>query len=110
VVDKYQAKQHLQKLIRMFGVEKRVKYQYVKNLYEKGWFFAEKKLIPLKNKPPELSVSGSIERQNKVEDIVKLLSMGECGACGSPDCRTFAEDVVDGKASLESCIYWDGKK
>ena len=110
VVDKYQAKQHLQKFIRMFGVEKRVKRQYVQKLYEKGWFFIEKKPIPLKDKPPQLSVSESIKRQNRVEEIVKLLPMSECGACGSPDCRTFAEDVVDGEASLESCIYWDGKK
>ena len=110
VVDKYQAKQHLQKLIRMFGVEKRVKYQYVKDLYEKGWFFTKRKPISLEKESPQLSISESIERQNRVEKIIQSLPMGECGACGSPDCRTFAEDVVDGKASLESCVYWDGKK
>ncbi len=105
VVDKYQAKQHLQSLIRMFGVEKRIKYQYVKNLYEKGWFFAERKQIPSEQKTLQPSISDNIERQNNIEEIMQLLPGGECGGCGSPDCRTFAEDVVDGRASLESCVY-----
>jgi len=45
-----------------------------------------------------------------VEEILRLLPRKECGACGSPDCRTFAEDVIDGKASLGSCVYWQKHK
>lgn len=110
VADKYQAKHYVQRLVRMFGVEKRVKYGYVKKLYEKGWFFTDKKGIPLEGKSSHLSISEGIERQNKVEEILQLLPRKECGACGSPDCRTFAEDVVDGKASFENCIYLHDKR
>jgi len=113
VADKYQAKQNLKRYVRMFGVEKRVKYEYVKKLYEDGWFFTDQKKIPLEEKPPRSSaseISKGIERQNRVEDILRLLPRKECGACGSPDCRTFAEDVIDGKASLGSCVYWQNQK
>jgi len=89
----------------MFGVEKRVKYGYVKGLYEKGWFFTDKKDVELTGKAPRFSIAEGIERQNRVEKILETLPQKECGVCGSPDCRTFAEDVVDGKASLESCFY-----
>jgi len=112
VMDKYQGKRHLQKLVRMFGVEKRVKYGYVKKLYDKGWFFTDKtpslegQIAPLTS----VDIVKGIERQNRIEEILKLLPRKECGACGCPDCLTFAEDVVDGKDSLQSCVFWQEQK
>ena len=29
----------------------------------------------------------------------------DCGACGAPSCRTLAEDVVQGKAKLNQCVF-----
>ena len=113
VADKYQARDNLERYVRMFGVEKRVKHEYVKKLYEDGWFFTDRESVQLEGKQPPIStseISKGIERQNDVEEILQLLPRKECGACGSPDCRTFAEDVVDGKASLESCVYWKQQK
>jgi len=107
VMDKYQGKRHLQKLVRMFGVEKQIKYRYVKKLYDKGWFFSDKKESPvdsiLQLSPPDI-VKG-IERLKRMEDILTFLPHKECGACGSPDCAAFAEDVVDGKVSLQNCVF-----
>ena len=28
----------------------------------------------------------------------------DCGACGAPTCRAFAEDVVQGKAKASDCL------
>jgi iron only hydrogenase large subunit-like protein len=109
VRDKYQAKHHVQKLVRMFGVEKRVKYDYVKKLYGEGWFLLEKEATPLGQNTSRGSVSEGIERQAEVERILHALPRKECGVCGCPDCRTFAEDVVDGRATLNHCIFM-GKK
>ena len=112
VMDKYQGKRHIQKLVRMFGVEKRVRYGYIKKLYDKGWFFTDK--MPTSGeKLTQLSptdISEGIERQNRLEEILRLLPRKECGACGCPDCTTFAEDVVDGKTTLQSCVFWEGQK
>jgi iron only hydrogenase large subunit-like protein len=110
VADKYQAKHHLQRLVRMFGVEKRVKGEYVRRLYEKGWFFTDKKGDSLVSESPTLSIANGIKRQNSIEETLQLLPRKECGLCGAPDCRAFAEDVVDGKASLESCIFFVEKR
>jgi len=112
VADKYQGKRHLQKLVRMFGVEKRVKYGYVKKLYDKGWFFTDK-TPSLEEKITQLTpvdIAKGIDRQNRIEEILKLLPRKECGACGCPDCVTFAEDVIDGKDSLQSCVFWKDQK
>jgi len=109
VVDKYMAKHHLQKLIQIFGVKTRIKYDYIIKLYKDGWFFTDTDAAPLDEKPSRLSINESIEKQNKVEKILKTLPRIECGVCGSPDCRTFAEDVVGGKTFLEGCIFLKNK-
>jgi hypothetical protein len=108
VSDRYQARLLLQKMFRMFGDEKRIKYAYVKRLYQDGWFFSERQGL-LKTKLTETDknrILKGIEKFNRVEEILKLLPRKECGVCGSPDCRTFVEDVVDGRADLEDCIFW----
>ena len=112
VMDKYQGKRHIQKLVRMFGVERRVKYGYVKKLYDKGWFFTNK-MPSLKRELTQLSpadIARGIERQNRIEEILRLLPRKECGACGCPDCVTFAEDVADGRNSIQSCLFCQDQK
>ncbi len=108
VADKYLAKQHLQRLVRMFGIEKRVKRAYVKKLYERGWFFVEGEGAVARSASRTGSVAEKIERLSRVETLLRTLPGKECGVCGSPDCRTFAEDVVDGRAQLSECLYRRG--
>ena len=49
-----------------------------------------------------------IEAMRKMDAIEKLyaeLPGFDCGSCGSPTCRTFAEDVVQGNATRLDCIH-----
>ncbi|MPN44144.1 hypothetical protein SDC9_191705 [bioreactor metagenome] len=41
----------------------------------------------------------------KVEQILKDLPGLDCGSCGSPSCRTLAEDIVKGSAVELDCIF-----
>lgn len=104
VADRYQAKNLVEKYVRMFGEAKRIRHNYVAKLYEEGWFRSTRKRGPVENGGPELSISKNIERQRKIENLLQELPGKECGACGSPDCRTFAEDIIDGRARLEECV------
>ncbi|MCJ7683150.1 MAG: hypothetical protein MUO68_02530, partial [Desulfobacteraceae bacterium] len=70
-----------------------------------GWFFSAKKRLPPEDKSGRLAVAEAIKRQQQVEETLQLLPKKDCGACGSPDCRTFAEDVVDGTNSLKNCVF-----
>ena len=110
VADKYQARHLLQKLVLMFGVERRIKYKYVIKLYKDGWFFTERDRTAFKDVASPLSISDRIERLNRVEETLRSLPRKECGVCGSPDCRAFAEDVVDGKTTLKDCIFFHNQK
>ena len=40
-----------------------------------------------------------------IRKINKFLPGIDCGGCGSPTCRTLAEDVVQGEAKTSDCIY-----
>jgi hypothetical protein len=47
------------------------------------------------------------ESLRMMADIQKLRSELpgiDCGACGAPNCRAFAEDIVRGKANWDGCI------
>mgnify|MGYP001821989549 CR=1 FL=1 len=105
VTDRYQAKHTIDRMILKSGAENKINRTQVKKLYEKGWFFTRHEPTPLKEKDAELSVSEAIERQLRVEELYRSLPAKECGMCGAPDCRTFAEDVVDGRAALGECAY-----
>jgi iron only hydrogenase large subunit-like protein len=105
VADKYKAKHYLKKLVRQFGLEKRVNEEYVNKLYDRGWFFAKKKSPLVDRRDSGDSIAARIERANRVEEALKRLPRKECGVCGCPDCRTFAEDVVEGRASMGDCLF-----
>ncbi len=40
----------------------------------------------------------------KIEEIYKVLPQIDCGACGSPTCKSLAEDIVMGRAQIDDCI------
>jgi uncharacterized Fe-S cluster-containing protein len=52
----------------------------------------------------------SLEEARRVEAVLEDIEGRDCGACGSPDCRTFAEDVVRGHAALADCIWLHARK
>ena len=110
VVDKYRAKHRLQTLVRLFGAERRVKYEYVKNLYDKGWFLAERAVKGFPSERSAGDIKAEIRRRSQIEKILQHLPRKECGLCGSPDCETFAEDVVNGRSSLDKCVFLDAKR
>ncbi len=42
---------------------------------------------------------------DKLETITRMLPGLDCGSCGSPTCRTLAEDIVKGSAVEMDCIF-----
>jgi Na+-translocating ferredoxin:NAD+ oxidoreductase RNF subunit RnfB len=50
-------------------------------------------------------ITEAMRKMEQMEEIVKSLPGYDCGSCGSPTCRTFAEDIVRGHASKMDCIH-----
>lgn len=49
------------------------------------------------------SFSESMRMMAEIQRIRETLPGIDCGACGSPNCRAFAEDIVRGTASADKC-------
>ena len=47
----------------------------------------------------------AMRKMERIDKIYKELPGFDCGSCGSPTCRTFAEDVVQGFATKMDCIH-----
>ncbi len=48
------------------------------------------------------------EAMRKMQELVAILATLpgiDCGSCGSPTCRAFAEDIVRGRAGKEDCVF-----
>jgi len=104
-IDKYLAKSAVQKMVNLFGLGRRLPRENVLRMYEKGHFQTEKspdKLTELYGKKNEALSIASLQ---EIEKILELVKGTDCAACGAPDCRTFAEDVVRGSASLKDCLW-----
>jgi len=51
------------------------------------------------------SIAGAIERMEEMNRIIEELPGYDCGSCGSPTCRSFAEDIVRGNFNETDCVY-----
>jgi hypothetical protein len=48
--------------------------------------------------------SRALYKLQKVTDILKVLPGIDCGLCGCPTCKSLAEDIARGQASLKQCV------
>jgi hypothetical protein len=77
----------------------------VRKFFKENYFMMKRKIEPRPLKPLDDDLGVAIKKRKEKEDIYDKLPKIDCGACGSPTCLTFAEDVVKGEADLTDCIF-----
>jgi Na+-translocating ferredoxin:NAD+ oxidoreductase RNF subunit RnfB len=99
----YLAANKMKYLIKRFGerklpIGKRENFNnqdmYYNNIYE-----------PLPSPPIDTDLKNAITKIAERKEIYSKLPQTNCGACGSPTCLSFAEDIVKGEAKINECIY-----
>ncbi len=50
-------------------------------------------------------MSEAMIKMDRVQQLMDLLPLTDCGACGAPNCQAFANDIVRGEASIRHCIF-----
>ncbi|NLY90772.1 MAG: 4Fe-4S binding protein [Firmicutes bacterium] len=108
VENPFVARVMIRKLATQYGdqiLPAKVKALYKELTKEQPRFFIHDQVIPAK---PVLKLDGdltkAITKLNQLEEIVTKLPGIDCGACGSPTCRSLAEDIVQNNAQLTDCI------
>jgi iron only hydrogenase large subunit-like protein len=110
IENRHLAKKRADSLIKMFGEKSRVSRKMIDQLYKSNYFALEKKINPHPFLPLDKDPSRAIQKRKMMEEIIPRLGGKECGACGAPDCKTLARDIVVGEASLEDCMFQRGSK
>jgi len=104
-IDKYLAKSAVQKMVKTYGLGRRLPRDTILRMYEKGIFRTPKSPSKLMDLFGAQKKALSIEAMQKIEKTLEIIRGTDCAACGAPDCQTFAEDVVRGNASLKQCLW-----
>jgi NAD-dependent dihydropyrimidine dehydrogenase PreA subunit len=105
VIDKYLAKSAVQKMVKRFGLGRRLHRENILRMYEKGEFQTDKDPSKLTALFGARKKALTIDAMQKIEKVLQVIKGTDCTACGAPDCRTFAEDVVRGEANLNDCVH-----
>ncbi len=77
----------------------------VRKKYKEGYYLMKGKLEPRPLKPLSEDLSEAIRRRREKGDIYEKLPKIDCGACGSPTCMAFAEDVIMRGSVITDCIF-----
>jgi Fe-S-cluster-containing hydrogenase component 2 len=80
--------------------------QEVEQLYREGYYFMDEPLASRPLRPLDADIARAIAKMKERDRISNGLPGIDCGACGSPSCRAFAEDVVQGEAEQASCVFF----
>jgi hypothetical protein len=75
---------------------------------EDGYYCMESPILPRPTKYFDTDLETSIKRMRESERVYQRLPQIDCGCCGAPTCKAFAEDLVRGEANLSDCLYLRG--
>lgn len=73
-------------------------------------FKIQKEIHPFEVSSLDENLSEALMKMEKINKVLETLPNIDCGACGSPSCRSLAEDIVMGYASREDCVVLLKKK
>ncbi len=70
----------------------------------------ENELEPSKAMEFDTDIGRAMEIMEQIDKICDKLPQFDCGACGAPNCRALAEDIVRGYAKEHDCIFLMGEE
>jgi len=104
IENQYLARNKIVRLIRKFGKENQARPEELQQVLESESCYCDVALksrsIDMLDQEPQVALKKIKGR----EEILKILPGIDCGACGAPTCKSFAEDVLLGQASLGECM------
>jgi len=52
----------------------------------------------------------AMKKMERIQEIQSELPQVDCGVCGSPTCEALAHDIVQGKAEMSRCIFYQRRQ
>lgn len=95
----------LKKWIKKDQVQSEGKNNEIIERIKKENYYFEKKIEPRQVFQLDDDRNRALEKAEELETFYEKLPKIDCGSCGAPTCRCFAEDVVRHLAHEEECVF-----
>ena len=99
-------KNRIRKLTKLYGMDTPIDIDIELTPQNMEW---NTPIVPLPIFKLDNDFKKALEKMAKIEEYTQMLPGINCGACGAPNCRVLAEDVVNGYAKLEDCAFLNKK-
>lgn len=77
----------------------------VEDITKEGKYKFDRKINSKQTMRLDDDMKKALQKIEKIDRLTESLPGLDCGACGSPSCKTFAEDIVVNGASEFDCIF-----
>ncbi len=105
VENSYIARGRVLQMVQTYGKEPCQDREKIRTLYEKNFFSLPGKIPSYPLQPLDEDVARALWKLQQKQQVYERLPKIDCGACGSPTCMTFAEDVIMGSAEEYECLF-----
>lgn len=105
VENRHLAKKRAESLVEMFGKKSRISRKMTHKRYKEGYYTLEEGISCHPVPPLDPDPAKAIAKRQRIEEIIPKLGGKDCAACGAPDCRTLARDIVMGEKKIEDCVF-----
>ena len=110
VENRFLAKSRILRLVNQMGERTVVDSSDMSMLYHKDFLSFSHPIKPVPDLPLDDDRGRAILKAKRRNKLVKQLPSKDCGACGAPDCRTLADDIVRDQAALSDCPFMKEEK
>ena len=101
----YIARNFIRRLSRTDNDQQHPEHKVDAGLMTKYPLYTSKAILPNSAMKLDDDIVEAMRKMERIETIYKKLPGYDCGSCGSPTCRTFAEDIVQGFAREMDCVH-----
>ena len=105
VENRFLAKSRILQLVDAAGDRAVVDQKDGSRLYHKKFLSFDHPVAPVEAPLLDSDPSWAILKATRGEKLFAKLPRKDCGACGAPDCRTLADDIVRGLARIADCPF-----
>ena len=99
------ARNKVLRLIQLFSKREPLDREAMRYLYESNVFSCDIKPRPHPMEPLDRDTLKAIQKVKERDKIWETLPQIDCGPCGAPNCRSMAEDIVQGRVEVTDCIF-----
>jgi Fe-S-cluster-containing hydrogenase component 2 len=105
VENRFLAKSRILRLVNLLGERTVMDSSDINALFHKDFLSFQNPIKPIQAHPLDDDAGRAIQKARRRTRLIRQLPGKDCGACGAPDCRTLADDIIRDLAAVSDCPF-----